>query len=93
MRQKFHRCLPEWDLSNLCIFTGLDMYDLQDMYDLPEWSLCCLNDLYILTGIRSERFAGSVRSAGVLSERSGGSVEVGYFTLVSACLATTGGTR
>ena len=62
-------CVPEWDLCDLYISTGLNLYDLQDMYDLqdlqylydlPEWNMCDLNDLYILTGMRSERFAGSV---------------------------------
>ena len=72
MRRIFHRCVPEWDLCDLYTFTGLDINDLQDMYDLqdlddlqdlydlPEWNLCDLHDLYILTGMRSVRFAGSV---------------------------------
>ena len=60
MRRIFHRCAPEWDLCNLFIVTGLDLYDLQDMYDLPEQNLCDLNDLYILTGMRSVRLPGSV---------------------------------
>ena len=61
-----HRCVPEWDLCDLYIFIGLDLYDLQDLYelqdlyDLPEWNLCDLHDMYILTGMRSVRFAGSV---------------------------------
>ena len=58
MRRIFHRCVPEWDLCNLHIFTGLALYDLQDMYDPPEWNLYDVNDLYILTGMRSVRFAG-----------------------------------
>ena len=32
MRWIFHRFVPEWDLCNLCIFTGLDLYDLQVIY-------------------------------------------------------------
>ena len=60
MRRIFHRYVPEWDPRNLYIFTALDLYDLQDMYGLPEWNLCGLNDLYIFTGMRSVRFAGSV---------------------------------
>ena len=75
MRRIFHRCVPVWDLCDVYIFTWLDlynlqgmydqqdMYDRQDRYDLPEWDLCDLHDLYILTGVRSVRFAGSVRSA------------------------------
>ena len=47
MRLIFHRFLSKCDLCNLYIFTGLDMYDLQDMYDLPEGNLSVLNDLYI----------------------------------------------
>jgi len=36
-----------------------DLYDmytcvyLQDLYDLPEWNLCDLYDLFILTGMGS----------------------------------------
>ena len=60
MRRIFHRYVPEWDLCNLYIFTGLDLYDLQDIYELPEWNMWDLNDLHILTGMRSVRFAGSV---------------------------------
>ena len=60
MRRIFHRCVPEWDLCNLYIFTGLDLHDLQDMKDLPEWNMCTMNDLYILTGMRSVGFAGYV---------------------------------
>ena len=66
MRRIFHRCVPEWDLCDPYILTGLDLYDLQDLYDLPEWNLCDLNDMYILTGMRSVLFAGSVLSAGFL---------------------------
>ena len=72
MRRIFHRCVPEWDLCDLYIFTGLDMcdlhdlYEMQGLYDLAEWNLCDLDDLHILTGMRYARFAGSERSAGFL---------------------------
>ena len=42
MRRIFHRCVPEWDLSNQYIFSGLDLYDVQDMCDLQE---LCMHDL------------------------------------------------
>ena len=88
MRRIIHKCIPEWDQCDLYIFTGLDLYDLkdmydlqdlyvlQDLYDLPEWNLGDLNDSYILTRMRSVRFAGSVWS--------GGSVEAGYLHLFQA---------
>ena len=58
MRWIFHTHLPEWNLCNMYISTGLDLYDLQDnMYDLPAWNMYDLDDLYILTRMR---FAGSV---------------------------------
>ena len=68
-RRIFHRCVPEWDLCDLHIFTLLDlydmydmyhlqgMYDLPDLYDPPEWNLRDLNEMYIITGMRSVRFA------------------------------------
>ena len=58
MRRIFHRCVPAWGLRDLYIFTGLGLYDLQDMYDLqdlyevlglydlPKWNVCYMNDLY-----------------------------------------------
>ena len=66
MRRIFHRCVPEWDLCDMYILTGLDLYDLrdlydlQDLYDLLEWNLCDAHDMYLLTGMRSVRFARSV---------------------------------
>ena len=69
MRRIFHVCVPEWNLCDLYIFTVLNMYDLldlydlqdlYDLYDLPEWNLCDPNNLYISTGMRSVRLAGSV---------------------------------
>ena len=70
MRQIFRRCVPEWILCDLHIFTELDLYDMQgtydrqdlhdlkDLYDLPEWNMGGLNNLYTLTGMRSVQFAG-----------------------------------
>ena len=83
MRRILLRCVPEWDLRDLYIITGLGPYDLQDMYDLqdlhdlqdpcdlPEWNLCDLNYLYILPGMWSARFAGSVLSAAFLYDLEG----------------------
>ena len=54
-----------WDLYDLYIFTGGDLYDLQyvhdlqDLYDPPEWNLCDLYGMHVLTRMRSVRFAGS----------------------------------
>ena len=39
---------------------SVGVISLQDLYDLPEWNLCDLNDLYILAGIRSVGVGGSV---------------------------------
>ena len=50
MRRVFHRYAPDCDYCDLYIFTGLDLYDFQDLYDLPEWNVCDLNDMYILSG-------------------------------------------
>ena len=36
------------------------MYDLQDLYDVPEWNLCDLGDLYISAEMGFVRSAGSV---------------------------------
>ena len=66
MRRIFPGCVSEWDLCDVYIVTGLDpydlqdMYDLQDLYDLPEWNLCDLHHLNILTGMRSVRFTATV---------------------------------
>ena len=54
MKRIFHSCVPEWDLCDMYIFTGLDLYDL------PEWNLCDMYDMYILAGMGPIRFAGSV---------------------------------
>ena len=66
MRRIFHTCVLEWAMCDLYIFTGLDVYGLQDQHDLPQWNKCDLDDMYTLTEIRSARFAGSVLSAGFL---------------------------
>ena len=47
------------DLHKKCFSVGVidlqDLYNLQNLYDLPEWNLSNLNDLYLFI-----RFGGSV---------------------------------